>query len=180
MSLHLLSKFCTIWYRKVQFCPMFDLSSSYFEAIDEFQLKNVFFFFFFFISFCLLGYYRSLYVLVNHKLPSSLEYSDAPSIPLAQTLLEHTLKPLHFTYSSCPPDTRYTLTQVHTGKKSNYFKLFTAFYTVYALESIRCKLLEECLCVGVCVVHRSHPVEGCPLTPYCRPLALSFQRTNEQ
>ncbi|ROK23453.1 Ubiquitin-protein ligase E3C [Anabarilius grahami] len=52
------------------------------------------------------GYYRSLYVLVNHKLPSSLEYSDAPSIPLAQTLLEHTLKPLHFTYSSCPPDTR--------------------------------------------------------------------------
>uniref|UniRef100_A0A8C2CYE4 Ubiquitin-protein ligase E3C n=1 Tax=Cyprinus carpio TaxID=7962 RepID=A0A8C2CYE4_CYPCA len=52
------------------------------------------------------GYYRSLYVLVNHKLPSSLEYRDAPSIPLAQMLLEHTLKPLHFTYSSCPPDTR--------------------------------------------------------------------------
>uniref|UniRef100_A0A8C1IBR1 Ubiquitin-protein ligase E3C n=1 Tax=Cyprinus carpio TaxID=7962 RepID=A0A8C1IBR1_CYPCA len=52
------------------------------------------------------GYYRSLYVLVNHKLPSSLEYRDAPSIPLAQMLLEHTLKPLHFTYSSCPPETR--------------------------------------------------------------------------
>lgn len=72
---------------------------------------------FFSMSFCLLGYYRSLYVLVNHKLPSSLEYSDSPSIPLAQTLLEHTLKPLHFTYSSCPPDTRYTLTYVHTVKK---------------------------------------------------------------
>lgn len=52
------------------------------------------------------GFYRSLYVLVNHKLPSSLEYSDTPSIPLAQTLLEHTLKPLHFTYSSCHPDSR--------------------------------------------------------------------------
>uniref|UniRef100_A0A3B1JBY5 Ubiquitin-protein ligase E3C n=2 Tax=Astyanax mexicanus TaxID=7994 RepID=A0A3B1JBY5_ASTMX len=52
------------------------------------------------------GYYRSLYVLVNHKLPSSLEYSDAPSVPLAHTLLEHLLKPLHFTYSSCPVGAR--------------------------------------------------------------------------
>ncbi|XP_066544136.1 ubiquitin-protein ligase E3C [Amia ocellicauda] len=47
------------------------------------------------------GYYRSLYILVNHKLPSSLEYSNAPRVPLASTLLEHILKPLHFTYSSC-------------------------------------------------------------------------------
>ncbi|CDR00425.1 unnamed protein product, partial [Oncorhynchus mykiss] len=57
------------------------------------------------------GYYRSLYILVNHKLPSSLEYSDAPygahAIPLASTLLEHTLKPLHFTYSSCTTGARY-------------------------------------------------------------------------
>ncbi|XP_028823634.1 ubiquitin-protein ligase E3C [Denticeps clupeoides] len=52
------------------------------------------------------GYYRSLYILVNHKLPSSLEYSDAPTIPLASTLLEHTLKPLHFTYDSCSADAR--------------------------------------------------------------------------
>ncbi|KAM6978093.1 ubiquitin-protein ligase E3C [Aplochiton taeniatus] len=52
------------------------------------------------------GYYRSLYILVNHRLPASLEYSDAPSIPLASTLLEHTLKPLHFTYSSCTTDAR--------------------------------------------------------------------------
>ncbi|XP_056607339.1 ubiquitin-protein ligase E3C [Triplophysa dalaica] len=52
------------------------------------------------------GHYRSLYVLVNHKLPSSLEYSDSPSVPLAHTLLEHILKPLHFTYGSCPPDAR--------------------------------------------------------------------------
>ncbi|KAL7875505.1 hypothetical protein AOLI_G00104680 [Acnodon oligacanthus] len=52
------------------------------------------------------GYYRSLYVLVNHKLPSSLEFSDAPSVPLAHTLLEHTLKPLHFTYSSCSAGAR--------------------------------------------------------------------------
>uniref|UniRef100_A0A3B3BDY6 Ubiquitin-protein ligase E3C n=1 Tax=Oryzias melastigma TaxID=30732 RepID=A0A3B3BDY6_ORYME len=52
------------------------------------------------------GYYRSLYILVNHRLPSSLEYSDAPSVPLASTLLEHTLKPLHFTYSSCTKGAR--------------------------------------------------------------------------
>ncbi|XP_062335188.1 ubiquitin-protein ligase E3C isoform X1 [Osmerus eperlanus] len=52
------------------------------------------------------GYYRSLYILVNHRLPSSLEYSDSPSVPLASTLLEHTLKPLHFTYSSCTTGAR--------------------------------------------------------------------------
>uniref|UniRef100_A0A8C7X8P9 Ubiquitin-protein ligase E3C n=1 Tax=Oryzias sinensis TaxID=183150 RepID=A0A8C7X8P9_9TELE len=52
------------------------------------------------------GYYRSLYILVNHRLPSSLEYSDAPSVPLASTLLEHMLKPLHFTYSSCTTGAR--------------------------------------------------------------------------
>ncbi|GAA6084679.1 ubiquitin-protein ligase E3C-like [Tachysurus ichikawai] len=52
------------------------------------------------------GYYRMLYVLANHKLPSSLDYSDAPSLPLAHTLLEHTLKPLHFMYSSCPKGAR--------------------------------------------------------------------------
>uniref|UniRef100_A0A667XX60 HECT-type E3 ubiquitin transferase n=1 Tax=Myripristis murdjan TaxID=586833 RepID=A0A667XX60_9TELE len=52
------------------------------------------------------GYYRSLYILVNHRLPSSLEYSEAPAIPLASTLLEHILKPLHFTYSSCTTGAR--------------------------------------------------------------------------
>ncbi|XP_035270812.1 ubiquitin-protein ligase E3C isoform X2 [Anguilla anguilla] len=52
------------------------------------------------------GYYRSLYMLVNYRLPSSLEYSDAPRVPLAGTLLEHTLKPLHFTYSTCTPHAR--------------------------------------------------------------------------
>lgn len=61
------------------------------------------------ISFCAFssGYYKSLYILVNHRLPSSLEYTDAPSIPLASTLLEHILKPLHFTYSSCTTGARY-------------------------------------------------------------------------
>uniref|UniRef100_H3D5G9 Ubiquitin-protein ligase E3C n=1 Tax=Tetraodon nigroviridis TaxID=99883 RepID=H3D5G9_TETNG len=52
------------------------------------------------------GYYKSLYVLVNHKLPTSLEYSESPSVPLASTLLEHILKPLHFTYSSCTTGAR--------------------------------------------------------------------------
>ncbi|KAK2860103.1 hypothetical protein Q7C36_004269 [Tachysurus vachellii] len=52
------------------------------------------------------GYYRMLYVLANHKLLSSLDYSEAPSLPLAYTLLEHTLKPLHFMYSSCPKGAR--------------------------------------------------------------------------
>lgn len=52
------------------------------------------------------GYYRSLYIMVNHRLPSSLEYTDAPSIPMANTLLENILKPLHFTYSSCTSGAR--------------------------------------------------------------------------
>uniref|UniRef100_A0A8C7RJB4 Ubiquitin-protein ligase E3C n=1 Tax=Oncorhynchus mykiss TaxID=8022 RepID=A0A8C7RJB4_ONCMY len=68
------------------------------------------------------GYYRSLYILVNHKLPSSVEYSDAPygahAIPLASTLLEHTLKPLHFTYSSCT-----------TGARQFVFAAFTEEFT---------------------------------------------------
>ncbi|XP_077365504.1 ubiquitin-protein ligase E3C [Festucalex cinctus] len=53
------------------------------------------------------GYYRSLYILVNHRLPPSLEYTDSPSIPLASTLLEHILKPLHFNYSSCTAGARH-------------------------------------------------------------------------
>lgn len=53
------------------------------------------------------GYYRSLYMLVNFRLPSSLEYSNAPRVPLASTLLEHTLKPLHFTYGTCSAHARY-------------------------------------------------------------------------
>lgn len=60
-----------------------------------------------FLSFSFSGYYKSLYILVNHRLPSSLEYSDAPSVPLASTLLEHILKPLHFTYSSCTTGARF-------------------------------------------------------------------------
>ncbi|XP_072307055.1 ubiquitin-protein ligase E3C [Eucyclogobius newberryi] len=52
------------------------------------------------------GYYRSLYALANHRLPTCLEYSDTPSIPLASTLLEHIIKPLHFTYSSCTTNAR--------------------------------------------------------------------------
>lgn len=45
---------------------------------------------------------------MNHKLPSTLEYSDSPSVPLASTLLEHILKPLHFTYSFCTTGARYS------------------------------------------------------------------------
>ncbi|XP_058879300.1 ubiquitin-protein ligase E3C-like [Acipenser ruthenus] len=52
------------------------------------------------------GYYRTLYILVNHKLPSCLEYCDAPHVPYASALLEHVLKPLHFTYSSCSQGAR--------------------------------------------------------------------------
>ncbi|XP_077480877.1 ubiquitin-protein ligase E3C isoform X1 [Stigmatopora argus] len=53
------------------------------------------------------GYYRSLYNLVNHRLPPSLEYTDSPSSPLASTLLDHILKPLHFSYSSCTAGARH-------------------------------------------------------------------------
>ncbi|XP_030204632.1 ubiquitin-protein ligase E3C isoform X1 [Gadus morhua] len=55
------------------------------------------------------GYYRSLYALVNHRLPSSLEYSGAPSVPLANTLLEHLLRPLLFSYTSCTPGARQSV-----------------------------------------------------------------------
>ncbi|XP_063106911.1 ubiquitin-protein ligase E3C isoform X3 [Cavia porcellus] len=47
------------------------------------------------------GYYRSLYLLINSKLPSSIEYSDLSRVPIAKILLENVLKPLHFTYNSC-------------------------------------------------------------------------------
>lgn len=52
------------------------------------------------------GYYRSLYLLINNKLPSSIEYSDVARVPIAKILLENVLKPLHFTYSSCPEGAR--------------------------------------------------------------------------
>ncbi|XP_071466739.1 ubiquitin-protein ligase E3C [Marmota flaviventris] len=52
------------------------------------------------------GYYRSLYLLINSKLPSSIEYSDLSRVPIAKILLENVLKPLHFTYSSCPEGAR--------------------------------------------------------------------------
>ncbi|XP_026536714.1 ubiquitin-protein ligase E3C isoform X2 [Notechis scutatus] len=48
------------------------------------------------------GYYRSLYLLINNKLPSSIEYSDVSRVPIAKIFLENVLKPLHFNYSSCP------------------------------------------------------------------------------
>ncbi|XP_058579624.1 ubiquitin-protein ligase E3C isoform X2 [Neofelis nebulosa] len=52
------------------------------------------------------GYYRSLYLLINSKLPSSIEYSDISRVPIAKILLENVLKPLHFTYNSCPEGAR--------------------------------------------------------------------------
>ncbi|XP_061443461.1 ubiquitin-protein ligase E3C isoform X2 [Rhineura floridana] len=52
------------------------------------------------------GYYRSLYLLINNKLPSSIEYSDVSRVPIAKILLENVLKPLHFNYSSCPENAR--------------------------------------------------------------------------
>lgn len=56
--------------------------------------------------FSLAGYYKSLYLLINNKLPSSIEYSDVSRVPIAKILLENVLKPLHFTYSSCPEGAR--------------------------------------------------------------------------
>ncbi|XP_024900649.1 ubiquitin-protein ligase E3C isoform X3 [Pteropus alecto] len=52
------------------------------------------------------GYYRALYLLINSKLPSSIEYSDLSRVPIAKILLENVLKPLHFTYNSCPEGAR--------------------------------------------------------------------------
>lgn len=62
---------------------------------------------FFFLS----GYYRSLYLLINSKLPSSIEYSDLSRVPIAKILLENVLKPLHFTYNSCPEGARWEWNQ---------------------------------------------------------------------
>ncbi|XP_018409502.1 PREDICTED: ubiquitin-protein ligase E3C [Nanorana parkeri] len=52
------------------------------------------------------GYYRSQYLLINSKLPSSIEYTDVSRVPIAKILLENILKPLHFTYSSCSDGAR--------------------------------------------------------------------------
>lgn len=52
------------------------------------------------------GYYRALYLLIHSKLPPSIEYSDLSRVPVAKALLENLLKPLHFTYSSCPTAAR--------------------------------------------------------------------------
>ncbi|KAM3929082.1 ubiquitin-protein ligase E3C [Leptodactylus fuscus] len=52
------------------------------------------------------GYYRSLFLLINNKLPSSIDYSDVSRVPIAKILLENVLKPLHFTYSSCSDGAR--------------------------------------------------------------------------
>eukprot|EP00062_Callorhinchus_milii_P022092 gi/632979508/ref/XP_007906509.1/ PREDICTED: ubiquitin-protein ligase E3C [Callorhinchus milii] len=56
------------------------------------------------------GYYKSLYMLINHRLPTSLEYTDVldvSRVPLAMTLLENFLKPLHVSYASCPEGARH-------------------------------------------------------------------------
>ncbi|XP_060052848.1 ubiquitin-protein ligase E3C isoform X2 [Erinaceus europaeus] len=47
------------------------------------------------------GYYRALSVLIHSKLPPSVDYSDLVRVPIAKTLVENVLKPLHFTYGSC-------------------------------------------------------------------------------
>ncbi|KAH0520307.1 Ubiquitin-protein ligase E3C [Microtus ochrogaster] len=60
------------------------------------------------------GYYRSLYLLINSKLPSSIEYSDLSRVPIAKILLENILKPLHFTYSSCPEGARFQVFSAFT------------------------------------------------------------------
>ncbi|XP_073533789.1 ubiquitin-protein ligase E3C [Phyllobates terribilis] len=52
------------------------------------------------------GYYRSLFLLINNKLPSSIEYSDVSRVTIAKILLENVMKPLHFIYSSCSDGAR--------------------------------------------------------------------------
>lgn len=94
------------------------------------------------LSFSFSGYYKSLYILVNHRLPSSLEYSDAPSVPLASTLLEHILKPLHFTYSSCTTGARYG------SKLSTNATTFTNVVAVYGLKMLCNRKVERLLCLS--------------------------------
>ncbi|KFO37304.1 Ubiquitin-protein ligase E3C [Fukomys damarensis] len=60
------------------------------------------------------GYYRSLYLLINSKLPSSIEYSDLSRVPIAKILLENVLKPLHFMYNSCLEGARQQVFSAYT------------------------------------------------------------------
>uniref|UniRef100_A0A2K6EW34 HECT-type E3 ubiquitin transferase n=1 Tax=Propithecus coquereli TaxID=379532 RepID=A0A2K6EW34_PROCO len=62
------------------------------------------------------GYFRSLYLLINSKLPSSIEYSDLSRVPIAKILLENVLKPLHFTYNSCPEGARQQVFAAFAGE----------------------------------------------------------------
>lgn len=52
------------------------------------------------------GFYSALRLLINSKLPPSVDYADRARTPMASALLDNVLKPLHFTYSSCPDSAR--------------------------------------------------------------------------
>ncbi|XP_054987111.1 ubiquitin-protein ligase E3C isoform X1 [Sorex araneus] len=62
------------------------------------------------------GYYKALYLLVNSKLPPSVDYADVSRVPVAKTLLENVLKPLHLTYDSCPQGARQQVLAAFTDE----------------------------------------------------------------
>ncbi|KAG3289179.1 UBE3C-containing [Ictidomys tridecemlineatus] len=84
------------------------------------------------------GYYRSLYLLINSKLPSSIEYSDLSRVPIANILLENVLKPLHFTYSSCTEGARQQVFSAFTEEFLATVSPYEPFLNALLLLESRC------------------------------------------
>ncbi|MGH0162181.1 UNVERIFIED_CONTAM: hypothetical protein FKN15_054862 [Acipenser sinensis] len=120
------------------------------------------------------GYYRTLYILVNHKLPSCLEYCDAPHVPYASALLEHVLKPLHFTYSSCSQGARqYVFAGFMEEFISSPFTDQIFHFFIPALADARCSFPFEPFLHLELKVHEARPSASSDADGGCSPVATA-------
>ncbi|XP_044150349.1 LOW QUALITY PROTEIN: ubiquitin-protein ligase E3C-like [Bufo gargarizans] len=123
------------------------------------------------------GYYRSLFLLINNKLPSSVEYTDVSRVPIAKILLENVMKPLHFTYNSCSDSARQQVFTAFTREflAAPYTDQIFQFiipaladaHTAFPYELFLNALLEE-------QVHRPH---RCDQTPWLFYFVLTVGET---
>ncbi|XP_040290127.1 ubiquitin-protein ligase E3C [Bufo bufo] len=123
------------------------------------------------------GYYRSLFLLINNKLPSSIEYTDVSRVPIAKILLENVMKPLHFTYNSCSDGARQQVFTAFTREflAAPYTDQIFQFiipamadaHTAFPYELFLNALLEE-------QVHRPH---RCDQTPWLFYFVLTVGET---
>ncbi|XP_044151489.1 LOW QUALITY PROTEIN: ubiquitin-protein ligase E3C-like [Bufo gargarizans] len=123
------------------------------------------------------GYYRSLFLLINNKLPSSVEYTDVSRVPIAKILLENVMKPLHFTYNSCSDGARQQVFTAFTREflAAPYTDQIFQFiipalvdaHTAFPYELFLNALLEE-------QVHRPH---RCDQTPWLFYFVLTVGET---